>query len=113
MTCPRATSEGPSRSDEAGEVLLTAGLPAGLPGLAGCLAAGFAAGLARTGALRSVRATCAVPAGGGARLAARNFGISRVAQAETAVILRVAVGVAAGGRAGAAGDFGLKGPPVS
>src|ERR1700722_20551394 len=98
MTWRRATSEGPSRSDEAGDVLLTAGLPAGLTGLAGCLAAGLAAGLAGTGALRSVRATCAVPVGGGARLAARNFGISRVAVAETA-----------GGRAASSGGVRLAG----
>src|ERR1700731_4260367 len=83
MTCARATSDGPSRSDGA-VVLLRVGLPLGRAGLAGGLPAGFAAGLAGMAALRSVRATCAVPAGGGVRLAARNFGISRVAVAETA-----------------------------
>src|SRR6202051_4651442 len=85
MTCARATSEGPSRSDGAAGVILRVGLPLGRVGLAGGLLADFAAGLAAgMAALRSVRATCAVPAGCGMRLAARNFGISRVAVAETA-----------------------------
>ena len=55
MTCARASSEGPSRSEGA-VVLLRAGLPPGFAGFAGGLLAGFAAGLAGTGALRSVRA---------------------------------------------------------
>src|SRR5258707_15263463 len=71
MTCARATSEGPSRSDEAGEVLLTAGFPARLPGPAGCLGAGFVGGVARTGGLLSVRARLAGPPGGGGRVGAR------------------------------------------
>src|SRR5258708_17770273 len=95
MTCARATSEDPSRSGDAG-VILGAGLPLGRAGFAGCLAAGFAAGLAGIAALRFVRATRAVPAGRGARLAARNFGISRVAEAETGGIFRVAGGETVG-----------------
>src|SRR5882672_5586134 len=75
---------------------------AGRTSFAGCRLAGFAAGLAGAGALRSVRATCAVPAGGGARLAARNFGISRVP-----------VAASAGGRAAPSGGSWSKGRSFS
>src|ERR1700738_884844 len=64
MTCARASSEGPSRSDGA-VVLLGAGLPPTFAGFDGGLLVGFAAVLAGMAGLRSVRATCAVPAGGG------------------------------------------------
>src|SRR3981081_139542 len=84
MTCARATSEGPSRSDDA--ACLAAGLAAALTGGAafaevpnrgGCLL-GLAAGLEGATALRSVRAICAVLWAGGAGFAPGNFGISRV-----------------------------------
>src|SRR5450432_4253322 len=81
-TCARAASAGPSRSDGAAGENLGAALPAGF----------LTAGLAGTAALRSVRATCAVPVGGGARLAARNFGISRVAVTPLVLIVAVSPG---------------------
>src|SRR5450631_2989083 len=85
-TCSRVASAALSRPDgAAGAILLGAVLPAGfggavalaVPSLGGCLA-GLAAGLGCTPVLRSVRAICDVPVGGGVRLVARNFGISRL-----------------------------------
>src|SRR3981081_4505208 len=80
MTCARATSEGPSRPDDARG--FAAGLAGGtafaeVPNRGGCLL-GLAAGLEGATALRSVRAICAVLWAGGARFAPRNFGLSRV-----------------------------------
>src|SRR3984957_12367359 len=62
ITWSRAASEGPARSGCA----------------AGFLAGAFGAGFKAAAGLRSLRATCAVPGGGGVRLVPRNLGISRV-----------------------------------
>src|SRR5580658_283991 len=111
MTCSRAASAGPSRPPVGA---FAAPLPeaftagdglAAAPSRAGCLLAGLAVGWAGAAGLRSVRATCAVPEGGGARFGARNFGISRVAVAPvpTAATATVVVAPVPGAGASDAG----------
>ncbi len=57
----------------------------------------FGAGFTTAAGLRSLRATWAVPAGGGARLVPRNLGISRVAVMVAVGLLNRAVGAAVSG----------------